>query len=390
MKKIVLAMISVVSTSVSFAASSVADLSSGPAKKEDYQMVNVQNNIDTRRVKSDANLYYVAKDKRSDVISRNYNGCIGDECYNTARSIRADEKRTKDERKYNLNNPFYQPKQGDFASVTDLSYRDNSLEFSVLPGTGGWQNHAGKYSATSTVAAEHLSYGISDDFAVIGGLEFAKSNLDINWDTISAPFNHDKGSDSKLDMWGFGAQWRFVNNDKWIGTLMGTYEKMVDVANVFTGDVKAGYKVNNMTVYGFGRLYMLDWEGEGYGFGLTNQYDQIEYFTLEPTASSSVYYDLGMGVFTAINKDWSTDLTLGYSDAEWHTQVWGRASVSYQPWKNAAFTLYGKIALMDSADDFNESTIIFVNNDGSVSMEGVAAFDNYSDTTVGLQLTLAF
>jgi hypothetical protein len=375
-----------------FAASSTIDLSSGPVKKEKYEVLHESAAEPGRRVKSDPNLYYIARSKRAGELYKNFNGCDGDGCAKTSRSFRAELKKTADERKYNLNNPFYQPLADGFASVTDLSYGGNSLDFVMLQDGAAWQNHIGKYSGETVSATEHLSFGITDDVTVIGSARLSKSYLNIHWDTMAAPFNNDRGeTKAKLDLWGVGAIWRFMDNSDWIANIMGAYESLVDVASAFVGEAKVGYKNDDTMVYGFGRATYLDWKNNsGYGFGLTNQYGQSEFFYEKENVSSSTYYDLGVGIFAAMNPDWSADAQLLYSYAEWHSQIAGRASVSYQPWKNAAISLYGRIALWDSADGFDKSAVWFKNNVGGWTRNGTAKFDNYSDWTVGAQLTLAF
>jgi hypothetical protein len=246
-------------------------------------------------------------------------------------------------------------------------------------------------------ATEHLSYGVTDDVTILGSVRFAKSNLDIHWDTIlpSLEWSDDNNAANakvKLDLWGAGVLWRFKNDSDWIANLFGAYESMTDVGSVFIGEAKVGYKNDDTTIYGFGRATYLDWKSSGgYGFGMTNQHGQTEYFSEKENVSSSVYYDLGAGIFAALNPDWSADVQLLYSYAEWHSQIAGRASISYQPWRNAAINLYGQIALWDSADGFDKSEVYLWQNDGSSQgRQGTAKFDNYSDWYAGMQLVLAF
>jgi hypothetical protein len=91
-----------------------------------------------------------------------------------------------------------------------------------------------------------------------------------------------------------------------------------------------------------------------------------------------------------MNSDWSADLSAAFLGAEWHQQIYGRVSLSYQPWKNASLNIYGKIALWDNADDFDKSTVISSSPTNSPFEEGKAAFDKYSEMSAGLQLVLLF
>lgn len=375
------------------AASSTADLSSGPIKKERVDIKAEGVGTGNRRVKSDANLYYIAKNQRDPNIYKNFSGCNDDGCEKTTRSVRAEVKKVEDGRKYNMNNPFYQPLKMQFASVTDLSYIGNGLDFEILPpaGPNNWLNHTGKYSANNISVTENLSFGVTDSVSIIGQARFTSSKLKLNWPQATPPGDIDKAADNKVDLWGIGAQWRVINDKDWIVSVLGAYQNMTDAASVMTGEAKIGYKNDDTTIYGFGRVMSLKWDNDsGYGFGLKNQSGQTIYFAVVGQASSSIYYDAGVGIFAALDKDWSIDAQLTYSDVEWHNQIAGRLAVAYQPWKNISIGAYGRIALWDSADGFDDATVWFMQNNGAVSQEGKAAFDNYSDWTAGLQVTAAF
>jgi hypothetical protein len=306
--------------------------------------------------------------------------------------VRSEVKKASDSRKYNLNNPFYQPLALQFASVTDLSYGYNSLDFMILENSGGWANNPGNYSASNFSITENLSFGITDDVIILGQIRLASSKLNIHWDLVADPmFSDDKQSTNKMDLMGAGVQWRVVNDSDWIASIMGAIQSLTDAATVFTGEAKLGYKNDDTTIYWFGRVMFYNWDGtSGYGFGLKNQHGQTEYFSTVENVTSSVWYDLGMGIFAALNSDWSADIQLTYSGAEWHNQISGRAGISYQSWKNASIGFYGRVALWDSADKFDKSSVLFMQNDGSVSRQGTAAFSNYSDFALGVQLTATF
>jgi hypothetical protein len=393
-KIIVIGALLSIAASGAFAASSTIDMSSGPVRKEEYKPAPVKAESVGRKVKSDADLYYVGLSRRRSDLYRDFRGCGDVGCEKTTRSARAETNKISGGRKYNLNNPFYQPMKGGFSSVTDLSYRQNSLNFAMLPDGALWQNHKGKYTADTMSVAEHLSYGITDDVTVLGSARFARNKLNIHWDTLPSPWNDDTsdGDKIKLDLWGAGVLWRFKNDSDWIASLFGAYESLTDAGSAFIGEVKAGYKNDDTTIYGFGRAMYFDWKGDmGYGFGMKNQHGQTEYFSEKENVSSSVYYDLGVGIFAALNPDWSVDAQVLYSDAEWHSQIAGRASVSYQPWINASLNLYGQVALWDSADGFDKSAVWFWQNDGTPGQRvGTAKFDKYSDWQGGIQLVLAF
>ncbi|MDR3208630.1 MAG: hypothetical protein LBT45_02155 [Rickettsiales bacterium] len=394
MKKLLAAVFLALFAAPAFAASSTADLSSGPAKRENLKMEQFKQEAASRRIKSDANLYYVAKGKRDSSIYRDFAGCNSEGCEKNTRSVRAEEKKSENARKYNLNNPFFQPRRGELGSVTDLSYNYGALDIKVSPATtGNWAGQTGKYSAKELQLTENLSFGITDDITIIGSVRFNSTNLNIHWPNLAAPQDNDSQTKKKVDLWGAGLQWRVLNDNDWIANISGSYQNLIDSVSVFSIESKVGYKNDDTTIYGFGRVQYRDWNSEGYGIGIKNQFNQTVYFTMKEKASSSFYYEVGAGLFVAMNGDWSADLSASFADAEWHQQIAARASLSYQPWKNAALNVYGRIALWDNADGFKKSQIIYhhaVDNGGVPINIGTAAFENYSEMAAGLQLVLLF
>ena len=298
-------------------------------------------------------------------------------------------------KKYTLNNPFYQPQKGAFTTVTDFGYNINKVGFTItdvggLPSDFGGQS--GKYSAKALTVAEHLAYGITEEVAVKGLIRLAAPKKSITWNTGQPRIN---GTDSpEIDLVGIGVQWR-ANNNLWITSLSGVYESIIDVASVFDGEIKVGHKSDNTIVYGFGHATYFGWnKGNGYdsyGFGLTNEEGETLFFSQEMNVSSSTYFNIGGGVFTAFNSDWSVDGQLFYSYAQWHNQVAVRLAVNFQPQKRLSLSLYGQAALIDSADKFDDSVVRYKEDVGDlIPLEGAARFDNYSDVFFGLQITATF
>jgi hypothetical protein len=379
------------------AANSTADLSSGPARASKEEIKVEKQGSGVRRVKSGADLYYGVKDRQGGNLYKEYSGCGEEGCAQSQRSVRAETSRQASERKYNLSNPFYQPLKGQFASATDLGYVSNGLDFKILDDSWGqssiydWRNQTGKYTFDSIQVIENLSIGITDDVSLVLGGRYSSSDLKFHWDQGHPGYQDDTQSTNKLDMLGAGILWRFANTSSWIANIGGYYQKMLDVASIITGNMKIGYKNDDTTVYGFGQAMMVSWDSDGgYGFGLTNQHDQGVYFSQKDSGKSSTYFDVGAGIFTAINNDWSADLSLAYSSAEWHSQVAGTAVLSYQPWQNAALSLFGRIALWDDAEGF-ESPVWFKNDNTTAYVRvGTAKYGKYSDVSGGMRLTLAF
>lgn len=374
------------------AASSTADLSSSPARAEKVEIEVREADVTGRWIKSDANLYYVAKDKRNGQVYREFGGCVDEGCEKKTRSVRAEVQKVSVERKYNMANPFFQPLAFGVSGTTDLAFTSNKIDFSILPGSGAWANHAGTYKAEVLSATQTLSFGITDEIAILGMARYANTDLNVKWDTIAdAEFNNDTMSEGKMDTWGLGAQWRFIDDDDFIGYIQGSYQSMVDVATVYVLEAKLGYKNDDTTIYGLGRVYQFEWENDGgYGFGLTNQHGQTEYFSQKEESGSSLYYEVGGGLFAALNADWSADVRAVYSDMEWHSQIYARAEIAYQPWKNFAIAFYGKMSLWDSAEDFKDSSVFGPDAFGVFTRQGTADFENYSDLSAGVMVRFGF
>jgi hypothetical protein len=156
---------------------------------------------------------------------------------------------------------------------------------------------------------------------------------------------------------------------------------------MFVAEAKAGYKNDDTVIYGFVRGYYVNWDGSSYGLSLQSQDGDITQFTLSNNGSV-LYYDIGAGIFAALNEDWSVDANLTYTSADWHEQIALGAAVAYQPWRNTAIRLYGRIALWDSADGFESRIDNWLPDVAYLS--GTAKFDSYSDMSVGIQLRLLF
>ena len=74
--------------------------------------------------------------------------------------------------------------------------------------------------------------------------------------------------DDGFNLYGLGAQWRFIDNEQWIGTLSGYFQHQKDIANSYILDLKGGYKIARSTIYGLARGWYVDFEGNSYGNGI--------------------------------------------------------------------------------------------------------------------------
>lgn len=374
------------------AANSTADLSGGPARKETAAVQSVKSTSEPVRVKQEVNLYYTGSARRSAAPDyKSYAGCNEDGC-RTAKSARAESYRNENEKKYNLANPFYQPAKGTAFSITDVTWNHAGFDFDMAAGYD-WSPYTtgGRVDNNSVAFTENISYGISDNFAILGEVRISRDDLRIEWDIVPPPNDIDRESDSKLASFGAGFKWRLADSANWISFLFGGIEHAKNVGNIFTVNTKIGYKNDDTTIYGLAAAQFINWEHEnGYGFAITNDIDQTAILVLENRTINSIYYAFGAGLFAAINSDWSADLQMTFQDLGWHSQVMAQASVAYQPWQSTAVNFYGRFALWDNADGFNSDIWGPRYADGVYDWVGQAKFRDYSEYTLGVQLLAAF
>ncbi len=313
-------------------------------------------------------------------------------------------------RKYYLAHPFFQPLGGKFGSVTDLSYNMNSYDFSLesagvlydvpsgaaltLSGTEG------KWKGKQLSIKEDFSYGFTDKLAVIAMLRYDHSDYRFKWS--NGP--DDTMKDDGLNMFGIGGQWRFADNEKWIGTASLYFEHQKDIANSFILDLKAGYKVSRSTIYGLARGWFVDFDGDAYGNGVegndANGLFSKMFLAYDTNVSSTFYAEGGLGVFSVLDEDWTMNLEaiLGYYD--WHNQGSIKGAIGWQPNDWFALNLYARTVFYDSANDKKVDIYYYRDNlalDAALTQRigglvpfGTAKLDNYSETTIGVQAIFQF
>lgn len=369
------------------AASSV-DLTGQPAVRErtqvNYQKYETRTSTKTYDEKDAKNLYYTQPANRSQL----YKQYAGNNS-TTVRTTRAETYSSELKRKYFLAHPFFQPLKGKFGSVTDLSYTMNSYDIKLLP-TGTVSDVNGKWNMDQFSIKEDFSYGITDRIAVLAMLKYDISSYEFDWST--AP--DDTMDDNGLNLLGLGAQWRFVDNDKWIATLSGYYQYQKDISNNLLLDLKGGYKVGSSTIYGLARGWYVDFDGNSYGNGIegvTEDGAKSTIFLAYNTDVSSVFYvEGGLGIFSVLDEDWTLNFEGVIGNYDWHNQASLKAAIGWQPNDWVALNLYAKTAVYDSADGKN---LTFWGTDidtGNFVKMGTADLDNYSETSVGLQATFLF
>ncbi len=393
------------------AASSV-DLSGAPAKraveKVNYQKYQTRTTTKTYESKDDGDLYYTKPANRS-ALYKQYEGAESSSAKatkTTKRSTRSEKLVNKLTRKYFIAHPFYQPLGGVFGSVTDFGYTMGGYDFtinqtlplydiSVEPATEIYPLNGlgGKWDMGRLTIKEDFSYGITDTIAVMGMMQFDMDEYKFEWDDNSPS---DKMDENGLNMFGIGGQWRFLDNEKWIGMASAYYQHQKDISDNFLLEAKLGYKISSSTVYGLARGWYLALDGNSYGNGVegtdANGVGAMMYIPYQVGDDSAMYFEGGMGVFSVLNKDWTLNLEGVFGHYDWHNSASIKGAIGWQPNDWFALNLYAKTVFYDSADGKNLDLYWL---EPSVGLEnltkiGTVDLDNYAETSIGLQVMFQF
>lgn len=372
-------------------AASSADLTGMPAVRErtnvNYEKYETRTSTRTYDAADAKNIYYTQPANRS-ALYKQYAG--GDSSANV-RTTRAETYRSELKRKYYLAHPFFQPLAGQFGSVTDLSYTMNSYDILLSPlGDGTVSDPNGKWDMGQFSIKEDFSYGITDRFAVLAMAKYDMSEYKFDWST--AP--DDSMDDNGFNLFGLGVQWRFADTADWIATLSAYYQYQHDISNNVILDLKGGYKLGRSTIYGLGRAWYVNFDGNSYGNGITGVTEDgtpATLFLAYDTDVDNVFYgEVGLGIFSVLDEDWTLNFEGVFGYYDWHNQLSIKAALGWQPNDWFALNLYGKMAVYDSADGKDLSYWGTDANTGIFSHMGDANIDNYSEATIGLQAIFLF
>ncbi len=385
-------------------AASSADLTGAPAIRErtnvDYQKYQTRTSTRTYDVKDGKNLYYSAPQNRSALYKQYDNSSRPGTMTSTTRTVRttrAETIRNELKRKYYLAHPFFQPLKGKFGSVTDLSYLTNSYKFDInqtVPVGGEYPltGIGGKWDMKQFTIKEDFSYGITDQIAVLGMLQYDWSDYKFKWSDGTT----DKMDNDDLNLFGIGGMWRFLDNDKWIATASAYYQHQKDVSNNFILDIKGGYKIARSTIYGLARGWYVDFDGNSYGNGVegkdANGNKALIYIPYKTDADNAFYVEGGMGVFSVLDEDWTLNLEAVFGHYDWHQQGSIKGAIGWQPGDWFALNLYAKTAFYDSADDkkldmYWMEPAVGLNN---LTKIGDVKLKDYKEMTIGVQAILYF
>lgn len=383
-------------------AGSSADLTGAPAERVrenvNYEKYKTRTYTKTFEQKdsSASDLYYVTPSQRSQMYKQyeGANSSLAGANKTTIRTTRTETTINKLNRKYYLAHPFFQPLEGKFGSITDIAYNNNSFDFKFADIAGS----DGSWDSSAITIKEDFSYGITDQIAVLAMARFDIDDYEFKWEDGTS----DKDDETSLKVLGLGAQWRFVDNEKWIATASAYFQNQKDVANNFVLDLKGGYKVSTSTIYGLGRAWYVDFEDNAYGVGIkglnTEGYNSQFFLAFDDDASSATYFELGAGVFSVLNQDWTLNVEAVFGAYDWHNQASIKGAIGWQPNEWFALNLYAKTSFFDSADDKKVNAYYWAENavDGEgnpltgLGSVGTAELSDYAEMTLGAQVIFYF
>lgn len=318
-----------------------------------------------------------------------------------------------EKRKYYLAHPFFQPLKGKFGSVSDLSYNYNGydIDFSGVGqlvylsdgsqyGNAFLAGNSAKWKSDTFSIKEDLSFGITDRVALLGMLRYDSVDSKFDWSNGTK----DSYSDNDVNLFGFGLQGRFVDTDEWIATGSFYYEHQKDVSDDFILELKAGYKTNRSTIYGIGRLWFVDFDGNAYGNYISGKddagYNSELFLAYKSDISSAVYGEIGIGDFTVLAEDWTFNIEGLFGHYDWHNQLSAKLAFGWQPNDWFALNLYGRAAFYDDAEDktldaFYKRDNVFLDAEHKQPIDdwfsvGNAGLKKYSEYSLGLQAVFMF
>ena len=385
-------------------AGSSADLTNGPATRTrenvDYTKYQTRTTTKTYEVQDGKNMYYTQPSNRSALYKQYSSGNSSQ----TVRTTRSETVRTEMKRKYYLAHPFFQPLKGKFGSITDFGYNTGSYDIALTESdTFSLSDQKAAWDMKQFAIKEDFSYGITDRIAVLGMLRYDVSNK-YKFDWSSSP--DDKDDDNGLNLFGLGAQWRFVDTSDWIATASAYFQHEraygEDIANNFILDLKAGYKVSRSTIYGLARAWYVDFDGDAYGNGIkgidAGNHEEAIFIAYNDDADHAFYVEGGLGVFSVLDEDWTLNVEGIFGHYDWHNQFSIKGAIGWQPNDWFALNLYAKTALYDSADDQKLGFWWWgaenANEPGTYVKEWVKAGDakisDYHETSIGLQAIFQF
>ena len=324
-----------------------------------------------------------------------------------------EESRSVAVRKFFLSNPFFQPLEGRFGSLTDISYAHNSMNFNIMNVNiykndyetvldSGTVDLSGKAETSQFMVTENIFIGLTDTLSLVGMAAYDSTRISLsNWSGSSlTQWNNVTGissnSSSGVNVFGIGLQTRFIDSDKYIGFLRGMY-KHEDNVNTISGEIKVGHKIKRTTIYGLVDLNYFDFtEGDMYGMVFNGHDGDQMILAYQTGVTSALYGEFGVGVFSVLNKYVTAKGELIYGSYDWHNQISMNLDLGYQPNDTISFDLYGTFALYDSAKGMKRTYGVWDFNPTDYPSEpmvyrvGQYEIDKYGEWRIGAQVSLYF
>lgn len=326
-----------------------------------------------------------------------YNGASSSSSsYNRSSTVRSQIKR-----KYYLAHPFFQPTEGKFGAITDVSYNYASYNVNfLLDSAWSSMDDFAKWSARGFAVKEDFSFGITDKFGVLVMGRFDSTKYKFDW----AHSPDDEMKDNGLNIYGAGLQWRFVDNNEWIATMSAYYERQQDIANEFVLDLKGGYKISKSTIYGLVRGWLVNFDDKYYGNYVTgvneDGHEGTLFIAYNGDTQTTLFVEGGLGVFSVLEEDWTLNLEAIYGYYDWHGQAYVKAALGWQPNDWFALNIYGKASFYDTADGqklnaYRQGYYYDEDDDewkylDALTGIGKAKLDNYKEMSVGAQVIFYF
>ena len=386
-------------------AGSSADLTGAPATRArenvNYQKYQTRTTTRTYKASDGGDLYYATPTKRSDLYKQ-YDAATSSSARatkNTVRTSRAEKIITKLNRKYYLAHPFFQPLAGNFGSITDFSYNQNSFDFdmpltlvSTLDPAIQMSFAGGKWESETFSIKEDFSYGITDRVALVAMAKYDMADYKFKYDFSNGDAAESKMDDSSVNVFGIGAQWRMVDNEKWIATASAYYQHQKDFSNNLVLDLKAGYKVARSTIYGLARGWYLDLDENSYGAIVEESGGDMFYAAYDSDVDSAFYFEGGVGVFSVLSEDWTLNVEGIFGAYDWHNQASVKAALGWQPNDWFALNLYAKSSIYDSADNKDLGVYLYKPSIGleNLTRLGTTKVDNANEMSLGVQAIFHF
>lgn len=382
---------------VALVASMVALDANAGARSSMYSSINMRNSDgDTIKIKrgvsesrayDDGYRYQARRSNRSSLYGssaeRDYQRAEPEMTTKTTYKTGETYKKTA-RRKYFIANPFYQPLQGQFGSVTTGEYLEGKYNFAMSVGDA-------KRKLSEWSIKEDLSYGLTDRIALQA---MAKYNSDkLKWQDNTGDSDVYKNHD--LNLFGFGVQGRIVDTNDWISTVSGYYEHQKHGVDYYIADIKAGYKVATSTIYGLARAWVVDMEGDYYGDYIEDPDNNIWQMMKYGKSSDPLFMgELAAGVWTVLAEDWTLNVEGMFGYYDWHNQLSVKGAFGWQPNDWFALNLYAKTSIYDSAN--KKDLDIYV---GNLPLNQVTWYDavvvpaelsKFHEWSAGLQVMFQF